>query len=99
MKETIITVMLTMPTARKSQKVWWDAVFAKVCVARKWRPIVADGIFTIASEVGSFNLNNRNFASVMTCDLEAWREYRAEFKEIVKAIDSKAKIIETEIVI
>ncbi len=99
MKETIVTVLLTSSTARKSAKVWQNAAFVAMCGAKKWKPIVADGIFTVASEIGSFNLSNRSFASGMMCSLKKWRRYRAEFEKIVKAIDSKARIIEKEIVV
>lgn len=60
---------------------------------------MADGIFTIASEIGSFNLCNRNFASGMMCDRKEWRKYRAEFVKIVDSIDPTARIVENEITI
>lgn len=99
MKETIVTVLLTSSVAKKSAKMWQNAVFVATCGTKKWRPIVADGIFTIASEIGSFNLSNRSFASGMMCDLKEWKKYRADFEKIVKAIDPKARIIEKEIVV
>jgi len=99
MKETIVTVLLTSAAAKKSTKAWQNAAFVATCGKKKWRPIVADGIFTIASEIGSFNLSNHNFASGMMCDLKEWKKYRAEFERIVKVIDPKARIVEKQITI
>lgn len=99
MKETIVTVLITSSAARKSAKTWQNAAFAVMSGMTKWKPIVAGGIFTIASEIGSFNLSNHSFASGMMCDLKEWKKYRAEFEKIVKAIAPKARIIEKEIVV
>lgn len=96
MKETIVTVLFPPTAANISAKAWQSAAFAATCNTKKWTPIVADGIFTISSEVGSFNLNNRSFASGMMCELKKWKKYSAEFNNIVKAIAPKARIIETE---
>lgn len=99
MKETIVTVQLQPTTAKKTAKVWQSAAFAATCNTKKWTPIVADGIFTISSEVGSFNLNNRSFASGMMCDLKEWKKYRTEFVKIAMAIDSKAVVVAKEVVL
>ena len=99
MKETIVTVLITSSAAKKSAKTWQNAAFAVMSGMTKWKHVVADGIFTIASEIGSFNLSNRSFASGMMCDLKEWKKYRAEFEKIVKAIDPKARIIEKEIIV
>ncbi len=99
MKETIVTVLFTSPSAKASAKVWQNDAFAIMSGMKKWKPIVADGIFTIVSEIGSFNLSNHNFASVMMCDRKKWKKYCAEFVKIVNSIDSKARIVENEITI
>ena len=56
MKETIVTVLITSSAAKKSAKTWQNATFAVMSGMTKWKPIVVGGIFTIASEIGSFNL-------------------------------------------
>lgn len=99
MKETIVTVLITSSAAKKSAKTWQNAAFAVMSGMTKWKPIVAGGIFTIASEIGSFNLSNHSFASGMMCDLNEWKKYRAEFEKIAKAIDPKVRIVEKEFTI
>ena len=99
MKETIVTVLITSSAARKSAKTWQNATFAVMSGMTKWKPIVVGGIFTIASEIGSFNLSNHSFASGMMCDLNEWKKYRAEFEKIAKAIDPKVRIVEKEFTI
>lgn len=99
MKETIVTVLITSSAAKKSAKTWQNVTFAVMSGMTKWKPVVVGGIFTIASEIGSFNLSNHSFASGMMCDLNEWKKYRAEFEKIAKAIDPKVRIVEKEFTI
>ena len=99
MKETIVTVLITSSAAKKSAQTWQNATFAVISGMTTWKPIAVGGIFTIASEIGSFNLSNHSFASGMMCDLNEWKKYRAEFEKIAKAIDPKVRIVEKEFTI
>ena len=86
-----ITVVVNVPAsaASKTREDWWAAVILALKGVQKWRPIIAEGVFVLTSDVGSIKIENQDFASCMMCDKEEWGQiYKNEFDKLVKAIDN-----------
>ena len=98
MKETIVTVIMPAKAAKIPQKKWWGDVFIATIGAPNWRPIVSQGVFALVSQVGTFIVSNKSFASGMMCDLETWEStYKEELKTILGSMTPGIKIKEEEI--
>lgn len=97
MKETIVTVTMPPKAAKIPQKTWWIKVDAAARASSKWKPIVANKVFAIASRVGTFIVNNKGFTSGMMCGLSTWEnQYKPELKTILKVISPDVDISEEE---
>ena len=100
MKETIVTVTMPPKAAKIPQKTWWIKVAAAARASSKWKPIIANKVFAIASRVGTFIVNNKSFALGMMCGLATWeKRYRPELETILKVISPEVDIAgaETEV--
>ncbi len=98
MKETIVNVIMPSKAAKIPQKKWWGDVYIATIGAPNWHPIVAQGVFALASQVGTFIVSNKSFASGMMCDLETWKsKYKSELLTILSSITSGIRIKEKEI--
>ena len=98
MKETIVNVIMPSKAAKIPQKKWWGDVYIATIGAPNWHPIVAQGVFALASQVGTFIVSNKSFASGLMCDVATWRsKYKAELSTILSSITSGIRIKEKEI--
>ena len=97
MKETIVMVTMPPKAAKIPQSTWWTKVKKATTASSKWRPIVANNVFAIASRVGTFIVSNKSFASGMMCGLSAWENrYKSELEAILKEISPEVDITEEE---
>ena len=100
MKTINIMVDVPMSAANKKREEWWSAVILALNGMQKWKPIIAEGVFVLTSDVGSIRIDNHSFASCMMCDKQTWQQiYRNEFDILVKAIDNAATVKETDITV
>ena len=98
MKETIVTVTMPPTAANIPQAKWWGDALIATFGNSKWKPIVANGVFALASDVGTFILDAKGFASGMMCDKAIWQnQYKQEFQTIVNAIAHPVSITEQEV--
>ena len=98
MKETRVKVLMPSKAAKIPQKKWWGDVYIATMGTPNWHPIVAEGVFALASQVGTFIVSNKSFASGMMCDLATWQsKYKSELLTILSSMTSGIKIKEEEI--
>ena len=98
MKETIVTVTMPPMATNIPQTKWQSDALIATFGKSKWKPIVADGVFALASDVGTFILDAKGFASRMMCDKALWQnDYKQGFQTIVNAIAQPVSITEQEV--
>ena len=98
MKETIVTIIMPPNATSIPNKTWWSNALIATFGNPKWKAIIANDKFALISDIGTFILDTKSFASGMMCDLNTWQtKYKAHFEKIVNAIVQGAQVNDYEI--
>ena len=100
MRETIVTVIMPPNATSIPNKTWWSNVLIATFESPKWKAIIANDKFALISDIGTFILDTKSFASGMMCDLNTWQsKYKAELLTILGSMTPGITIKENEIVV
>ena len=98
MKETIITVKMPVVASSIPKTKWWGDALITTFGNLQWKAIIVDNKFFLTSDVGTFLLNTKSFASGMMCDLNTWcNNYKQSFQSVLDAIVEGVDVLEQEI--